>query len=96
MWLTIVYIIGWLYCLEYIEEQLAPMGGIFGEQICHMSWVDATPNVKKPTFNKRIFVVGRFRILVVKKGTFGKSVCYFIFLITLCFFESCFSQEILF
>jgi hypothetical protein len=60
--------------LEFIEEQLAPMGGIFGESICHMCWVDATPNLKKAGFNKRIFVVGRFRILVVKKGTFGRSV----------------------
>lgn len=64
-----------LLIVEFIEEQLAPVGGIFGESIVHMSWVEATANLKKAAYNKRIFVVGRFRILVIKKGTFGRSVC---------------------
>lgn len=60
---------------EYIEEQLQPLGGLFGEQICHLCWVEATSSIKSKTFNKRILVVGKFRILIVKKGKFGKSVC---------------------
>ena len=50
------------------------MGGMFGEQICHICWVEATSSMKSKTFNKRIFVVGRFRVLIVKKGKFGRSV----------------------
>ncbi len=60
---------------EFVEEQLGPLGGMFGEHIRHIGWVEATQNLKAKAYNKRILVVGNYRILLVKKGTFGRSVC---------------------
>ncbi|KAF2072969.1 hypothetical protein CYY_005709 [Polysphondylium violaceum] len=61
---------------KFIEDSLGQVGGLFGESICHSVWVDAN---KSPTsagsgFNKRLIVVGKYKLLSLKKGTFGKSV----------------------
>nr|AFD02108.1 RNI-like leucine-rich repeat-protein A [Raperostelium minutum] len=61
---------------KYIEDSLGVVGGVFGEEITHTVWLDAnkSPNSTQTGFNKRCIVVGRYKLLSIKKGTFGKSI----------------------
>jgi len=61
---------------KFIEDSLGQVGGLFGESICHSVWVDANKSINSAGsgFNKRLIVVGKYKLLSLKKGTFGKSV----------------------
>ncbi|KAN0041978.1 hypothetical protein ACTFIV_004534 [Dictyostelium citrinum] len=61
---------------KFIEDSLGVTSQSFGEQITHTLWVEAnkSPNISGSTFNKRLIVVGKCKILSIKRGTFGKSV----------------------
>ncbi|EGC31125.1 hypothetical protein DICPUDRAFT_99316 [Dictyostelium purpureum] len=61
---------------KFIEDSLGVVGGIFGEQITHTVWVEAnkSPTLAGTGFNKRLIVVGKYKLISIKKGTFGKSV----------------------
>eukprot|EP01132_Coremiostelium_polycephalum_P004896 gene4896-6105_t len=61
---------------KFIEDSLGVVGGLFGEEIIHTVWVDAnrSPTSAASTFNKRLVVVGRYKVISIKKGAFGKSV----------------------
>ncbi|KAK5580463.1 hypothetical protein RB653_000481 [Dictyostelium firmibasis] len=61
---------------KFIEDSLGVTSQSFGEQITHTVWVEAnkSPNISGSTFNKRLIVVGKCKIISIKRGTFGKSV----------------------
>ncbi|EFA76465.1 leucine-rich repeat-containing protein [Heterostelium album PN500] len=61
---------------KFIEDSLGAIGGVFGEANLHNVWVEANKTAvpAASAFNKRLMVVGKYKMLSLKKGTFGKSV----------------------
>ncbi|GAM28131.1 hypothetical protein SAMD00019534_113070 [Acytostelium subglobosum LB1] len=61
---------------KFIDECLGNVGGVFGEANTFNVWVEAnkTPTPAASGFNKRLIVVGKYKLLSLKKGAFGKSI----------------------
>ncbi|EGG16730.1 leucine-rich repeat-containing protein [Cavenderia fasciculata] len=61
---------------QFVEESLGTIGGLFGEENTHQVWVDAnkSPTPSGSGFNKRLIVVGKYKLMSLKKGAFGKSI----------------------
>ncbi|KYQ90678.1 leucine-rich repeat-containing protein (LRR) [Tieghemostelium lacteum] len=58
----------------FIDEQIGPLGGIFGEEITCQCPVSVTRNDKDTQLNQRILVVGKYKLLLIKKTKFNKKV----------------------
>ncbi|GAM27944.1 hypothetical protein SAMD00019534_111200 [Acytostelium subglobosum LB1] len=61
---------------KFIEASLGNVGGLLGEANTYSEWVEAnkTPTPQGSGFNKRLIVLGKYKLLSLKKGTFGNSV----------------------
>eukprot|EP01113_Clastostelium_recurvatum_P047517 TRINITY_DN8493_c0_g1_i6.p1 TRINITY_DN8493_c0_g1~~TRINITY_DN8493_c0_g1_i6.p1 ORF type:complete len:1356 (-),score=351.93 TRINITY_DN8493_c0_g1_i6:60-4127(-) len=61
---------------QFISEQLIPLGGQFTygftDEVWYRTWVERTPTLKAKSFDKRILVVTKYKVILVKKSAFGK------------------------
>eukprot|EP01112_Ceratiomyxa_fruticulosa_P008454 TRINITY_DN2191_c0_g1_i2.p1 TRINITY_DN2191_c0_g1~~TRINITY_DN2191_c0_g1_i2.p1 ORF type:complete len:897 (-),score=195.19 TRINITY_DN2191_c0_g1_i2:116-2806(-) len=60
----------------FIEEQLVPLGGQFTygftDQVLYRTWIERSQNLKSKSFDKRIIVVTKYKVLLIKKSVIGK------------------------
>ncbi|KAF2076823.1 hypothetical protein CYY_001851 [Polysphondylium violaceum] len=58
----------------YINEQFSPLGGLFGEEITCQCPVYVTRDDKNLQLVPRILVIGKYKLVIIKKAKFKKTV----------------------